>query len=280
MAIRREFWLAATVTATLLMSSKAGAREPERHQESASTTSEHKQATGIVLDRLTRSQRKTWGSIMGIVLAQDKQGRPLHPKLYRLYHQAATSGHAIFVELSTESFSYRSLGGCRVESQAAGTQKAAIVMRLNLGMIGRACINERNRRADGFIPFAGLGKKERYAEVLGHELTHAVLLLLDADYLGLYQERKARVYSSSQNGQLIDSLSSLIEGPAEAAEKETWAELKAGRRSKAQFKNNHHVVFAGHSKPELPICGAISASAGSECSPQLSIAKYGLRFSH
>jgi hypothetical protein len=233
MAIRRDFRLAATVMATVLMSSNAGAQETERRREAVSTTSEHKQATGILLDRLTKSHLKVWRSILEIVFAQDKEGRPVHPKLFGLYQQAATSGHVIFVELSTQSFSYSSLGGCKIESQAVGTQKATIVMRLNLGMIGRACINERNRRADGFIPFAGLGKKERYAEVLGHELTHAVLLLLDADYLGLYQERKARVYSSSQDGQLIDSLSSLIEGPAEAAEEEIWAELKAGRRSKA-----------------------------------------------
>jgi hypothetical protein len=105
-------------------------------------------------------------------------------------------------------------------------------MRLNLGMIGRARICEANRRAGGFIPFAGLRKKERYAEVLGHELTHAVLLLLDADYLGLYLQRKAQFYCSSPDSRLIDSLTSLIEGPAEAAEEEIWRELKAGRESK------------------------------------------------
>ncbi len=168
---------------------------------------------------------------MEIVLAQDRQGRPLHPKLYRLYQQAAASGHVVVVELSTESFSYRSLGGCRIESQAPGTQKITIAMRLNLGMIGRTLVNERNRRADGFIPFDRLGRKERYAEVLGHELTHAVLLLLDADYLNLYRERKTKVCSSSRDSQSIEILTTLIEGPAEAAEKEIWAELRAGRRS-------------------------------------------------
>ncbi len=168
---------------------------------------------------------------MEIVLAQDEEARPLHPKLRGLYQQAATSGHVIVVELSTESFSYRSLGGCKFESQAAGTQKITIVMRLNLGMIGRTCVSERNRRADGFIPFDRLGRKERYAEVLGHELTHAVLLLRDAEYLNLYRERKAKVYGSSPDSGSIDSLTSLIEGPAEAAEKEIWAELRAGRRS-------------------------------------------------
>jgi hypothetical protein len=226
MAIRREFWLAAAATAILWIPSTTGACEPERRQAPPGQM----QATGIVLDRLTRHQLKIWSSIVEVVLAQDKQGQPLHPRLYRLYQQAASSGHAIVVELSTETFSYSSLGGCRIESQAAKTKKITIVMRLNLGMIGRTSVNERNRRADGFVPFDRLGRKERYAEVLGHELTHAVLLLLDADYLNLYMERKTKVYSSSPDSQSIDSLTSLIEGPAEAAEKEIWAELKAGRR--------------------------------------------------
>ena len=143
MAIRCGFWLVAAVIAILSVPCKAGDREPERRQEPA----EQGQTTGIVLDRLTGRQLKIWGTMMEVVLAQDKQGRPLHPKLFRSYQQAATSGHVIMVELSTESFSYSSLGGCRIESQAADAQKITIVMRLNLGMIGRTCVNERNRRA-------------------------------------------------------------------------------------------------------------------------------------
>jgi len=235
MGIWCEFWLVAAIIAILPVPSKAGDREPERRREPA----EHGPTTGFVLDRLTGRQLKIWGTIMEVVLAQDRQGRPLHPKLYRTYQQAATSGHVIVVELSMESFSYSSLGGCRIESQAADAQKITVVMRLNLGMIGRTCVNERNRRANGFIPFAGLARKERYAEVLGHELTHAVLLLLDADYLNSYRERKAKVYDNPPGSQSIDRLTTLIDGPAEAAEEEIWAELKACRISKMQFKNNH-----------------------------------------
>ena len=87
-----------------------------------------------------------------------------------------------------------------------------------------------------------------------------MLLLLDADYLNLYRERKAKVYGSSPDSQSIDRLTTLIEGPAEAAEEEIWAELKAGRRSKVQFKNNHREAGAGDSDPEPRTCGVVTAS--------------------
>ena len=133
----------------------------------------------------------------------------------------------IFVELSTQSSSYSSLGWCRIVSQAESPQNTTLVMRLNLGMIERTRVSERNRRADGFIPFAGLGRRDRYAEVLGHELTHALRLLLDADYMDLYRERKAKLCSRSPDNRSIDSLTSLIERPAESAEVEIWRELTA-----------------------------------------------------
>jgi hypothetical protein len=238
MTIQRDFRRAATVIAVLMMSSNAGAQGSQRRLNMASSTSEnHQEMTGILTDRLTKSQLKILGSIMEIVLAKDQGGRPVHPNLYGLYQRAANSGHAIFVELTMHGFSYSSLGGCRIESQGAGTQNATVVMRLNLGMIERTRVSERNRRADGFIPFAGLGKKERYAEVLGHELTHAVLLLMNADYLALYRERKAQVNTVNQDGRALEGLTSLIEKPAEAAEEEVWRELKAGQKSRRMIRS-------------------------------------------
>ena len=229
MRIPHDLRLAATFVALLMISSNAGAQVSQRSLNPASQSSEHKEVTGILTDRLTKSKLRAWEAILRIVLAKDKDGRPVHPKLFALYKKADTSGHAIFVELSTQSFAFSSLGWCRVVSQDESTRNATLVLRLNLGMIGRARVSEKNRRTDGFIPFTGLRKNERYAEVLGHELTHAVRLLLDADYLALYRERKAKVYSSSPDSRSIDSLTSLIEKPAEATEEEIWHELIAGR---------------------------------------------------
>ena len=231
--IRPNLRPAAMVLAILMISSNAGAQQPEKRDGTEPTTLNPGKSSGILTDRLTKSQLKAWRSIIEIVLAKDGEGRPIHPKLHALYQQAEASGQVIFVELTTQSSSYGSLGWSKVEPRAEGSSKGIVVLRLNLGLIGQARVSERNQRADGFIPFKGLGTKERYAEVLGHELTHAVLLLLDAHYLGLYRERKAKVYSSSPDSQSIDSLTSLIEGPAEGAEQEIWRELRKCRGTKS-----------------------------------------------
>ncbi len=106
------------------------------------------------------------------------------------------------------------------------------MIRLNLGMIDRALVSELSRRDDGFVPLAGLSKIERYAEVLGHELAHVAELLTNSDYRSLYLQRQALADARSQDVQAIQRLSSLIEGPAEAAEVKVWGELTAGRRHK------------------------------------------------
>ena len=119
-----------------------------------------------------------------------------------------------------------------LEVPPESTQKAVVLVRLNLGMIDRALASERSRRADDFIPFAGLSKKQRYAEVLGHELAHVVRLLTRPDYLSLYQERQALADRRSQDVQCIGRLTSSIEKPAEAAEIEIWRELAASLEPK------------------------------------------------
>ncbi len=189
-------------------------------------------ASGIRTDRLTKSQLKAWESIMRIVLAKDKDGRPVHPKLVALYQLAAASGRAIFLELSTQRPTMCALGLCRIEHHTEGMPKEVVLIRLNLGMIDRAIASDSTRRADGFIPFAGLGKKERYAEVLGHELAHVVQLLANPDYRHLYWQRQTLADTGSKDIQVLRSLTRLIETPAEAAEVEIWLELVGGQEPK------------------------------------------------
>jgi ribosomal protein L18E len=169
---------------------------------------------------------------MKIVLAKDEKGRPVHPALYGLYHQADTSDHEIQIELSTQRATMCAVDLCKIERYAGRVQKDVVLIRLNLGMIDRALASELSRRADGLIPFAGLKKKERYAEVLGHELAHVVRLLTNTDYRGLYLERQALADTGSRDIQSIKRLTSVIEEPAEAAEAEIWRELAAGLRPK------------------------------------------------
>jgi hypothetical protein len=232
MGIRSSVRLAAMFFAIMVISSNAGAQEPERPGGTAQTTLTPRKVTGVLTDRLKKSHLKAWESIMEIVLAKDGVGRPVHPALYGLYHQADASGHEIQIELSEKRATLSAVGFCRIERHTEEAQKQVILIRLNLGMIDRAISSELTRRADGFIPFAGLRKKERYAEVLGHELAHVVQLLTNPDYRGLYLERQGLADAGSPDIQFIRSLTSSIERPAEAAEIEIWRELTAGREPK------------------------------------------------
>jgi len=181
---------------------------------------------------LTKSQLNAWESIMELVLAKDGERRPVLRALYELYRQADTSGHEIQIEISTHRATLCAVGFCRMELHTEGAPKEVVLIRLNLGMIDRAISSELTRRADGFIPFAGLKKKERYAEVLGHELAHVVRLVTDPYYRGLYRERQALADTGSKDIQAIGRLTRLIEQPAEAMEAEIWSELTAGREPK------------------------------------------------
>ena len=232
MGIIRNVWLAAVFFAILVISSNAGAQEPERPGGTAQTTLTPRKVAGVLTDRLKKSHLKAWESIMEIVLAKIGEGRPAHPVLYGLYHQADASGHEIQIELSMQRSTLRAVGFCRIERHAEEAQKQVVLIRLNLGMIDRAIASELTRRADGFIPFEGLKKKERYAEVLGHELAHVVRLLTNPEYRGIYLERQALADAGSKDIQFIRSLTSSIEKPAEATEVEIWRELTAGREPK------------------------------------------------
>src|SRR5512136_674428 len=100
MGIRHNVWLAATIFATLATSSIAGAQDAERPDGTGLGVLNSGKVTGILTDRLTKSQIKSWKSILEIVLARGSEGRAVHPALCELYHQADTSGHEIQIELS------------------------------------------------------------------------------------------------------------------------------------------------------------------------------------
>ncbi len=228
MAIRCNLWRAAMVLTVLLMPPKAGAQELVGSGEAALATAEHPQGTGILTDRLTKSRLKAWNAILTVVMARDQQGQLLHPKLYGLYQQADMSGKGIRIELSTRISPYGPVAWCKTRRQTDSAQEEPIVIRLNLGLIDGAVTSPLARRVNGFIPFAGLGKKERYAEALGHELAHAVGFLFNTEYMEYYQEvdRLRRVADGGPKGEAIERLISLIEKPAESAELEIWQELR------------------------------------------------------
>jgi hypothetical protein len=211
--------------------------------------------TGFVTERLSPRQLKLWKSIERIALAEDRTGQPLHPRLHGLWHWAEAGGHAIYVELlDRKNPAIYHAGTFAVEKSGPAGQNQIAVLRLYLWIIDEASVGREVARPDGFIPFKGLGKNERYAQVVGHELAHAALILEDANYAHQYQEldreaanflllrQKSRIGDAYDQAteQVLSRLQSLtmeVEKPAQAAEVEIWRELLDGQRTKAAVRS-------------------------------------------
>jgi hypothetical protein len=194
---------------------------------------------GIRTDRLSGKRLEAWRSIVAIVLAEDRGRLPLHPALRRLWDTVEASGHAVFVELP-ESKGHRSYVAGRfavTKVDPEGNGHEAVLV-LNLPAIDRVSTAPAAARPDGFIPLAELGKKARYAEVLGHELAHAVWTFAEAGRARLAKPFSGEgalgelVMESRQNAGEVERISREVEAVAEAAEKAIWAELVAGQRAR------------------------------------------------
>ena len=203
--------------------------------------------SGINTDRLTSKQLRIWNEIGRIAEAADKDGRPLHPRLHSLWQWARGNEHAIIIEMAVRRAPTDDAGDTTLEQGNSNGDRPAAILWLHPWAIDNACVNPRVvRRPDGLIPFYGLGKYERYAEVVGHELTHALLMLRDPEYARLcsvmhveaaelliaIQQSGMRAFrddTTRQRQQRVQSMYEKIEGPAEEAELEIWRELLNGQ---------------------------------------------------
>lgn len=208
---------------------------------------EPKMLSGLRTDRLSPRQLRIWQSIRDVVLACDQSGQPLHPKLYSLWRSADESGHLIFIELQKEAHHATPYiaGEFVIEKVDQAGQPHVLAVRIFLSTIDRASTSNGALREDGFVPFRGLFGAARYAEALGHELTHIVLMFQNAEYLRLQMESgKARTALLSQGHDMradqqytMASLTRAGEEPANLAEVEIWHELRASsslRRSRSR----------------------------------------------
>jgi len=156
-------WVSCVLTSLAVPHAIAAAAEPATAME-----------TGIVLDRLSHEELRQWRSIARLLHASAPNGAPLYPTLRGLWEWAAESGNAIYIELSAPECVAKGIAGRfvieRVDPHGA---RHVGVIRLCLANIDRPHVGGAGTRADGFVRFAGLREKERYAEVLGHELAHA-----------------------------------------------------------------------------------------------------------
>ncbi len=204
---------------------------------------------GLRTDRLSPKQLQAWNRIVAIVMANDGAGQPLHPTLRQLWDAVDTSNHVIHVEMPDRNGRRSYIAGRFAITKVDPEGKAHEgILILNLRAIDRVSTGPGATRGDGFIPFTGLGKSERYAELLGHELAHAVWHLADTERARLAQRlqgemetEKETVLRAGGRGsdeqlpervRVLARLASEVEVPAEAAEVAIWKELQSGRRAR------------------------------------------------
>ena len=212
----------------------------------ASATAGDKE-TGILTDRLSTKQLRTWRLIEDVVSAKGQDGQPLHPRLHDLWQRIEGGRHVVHIEFpKTTNIDSNSAGSFRLEQCDPDNRRCEGVIRLSLSTIENSLLSKENRPTEGFIPFKGLGKIERYAEVLGHEMEHAVRVFENPHYAGMAAEleKQAREFGDflrqNAKGKLhereseeriarLTSLSDELERPAVLTEAEIWYELREGQ---------------------------------------------------
>ena len=215
-------------------------------------------ATGLRTDRLSATQLRRWEAIVDIVKAEDGRHRPLHPTLRGLFDAVDAGPHTVFIEMH-DTTSYVA-GRFRLTSVDVEGRAHQAVLILNLRAIDKASTRPVAARADGFIPFMGLTRHERYAEVLGHELVHAAWHLASterarlAEWLhGRIEERareplKEHLAGRNEALRAHDTervrLAQELEREAETAERAIWEELQAAKRGGTLFAPGERLVRA------------------------------------
>ena len=145
-------------------------------------------AGALRTDGLSPRQLHAWNKIVEIVMAEDRDGRPLHPTLRELWDAVDTSSHVVHVEIPHERGPLSCIAGRFAITKVDPEGKAHEgTLTLNLRVVDQVSTAPVAARARGFIPFKGLGKNERYAELLGHELAHAVWHLATTERARLAQ---------------------------------------------------------------------------------------------
>ncbi len=250
--LRRQF-MAAVQLVLLINLLTAFAEEQLPRKQSKSPD----EPTGLLTNRLNAKELKRWKSIERLVFAEDSERQPLHPTLRWMWEWIDTSGYSVYVEVvRVNRTSTCTAGNFHIERFDPLGERHIAVIKINLPNIDQAYIGPNAARPDGFIPFNDLNKEERYAEVLGHEMAHAVHILTDLErtrMVTVYVEqtndillsRQVRVKSEPITQDLRNRLSKReallkeLEAQAEGMEKVVWKELIASksRRDKTSLKD-------------------------------------------
>ena len=177
-----------------------------------------------------------------------------------LWDQLERSGHTIYIEMRDTGRAISNTAGVfLLERFDPEGVKHVAVIRLFPGNIDRAYIGPAAERHEGFVPFQGLSREERYAEVFGHEMAHAVDILGDLSRAQRMQElvqqtNEAFLAYGKEYGYAHidpdmqdrinkrDAFLQELEEPAEAAERLVWKEIRWSRE--ARNKSRSREVFA------------------------------------
>lgn len=209
---------------------------------------EQDSASGVLLDRLSPKHKKTWQAIKEIIYSTDAHQIVLHPMLRTLFEQLETSDHSVYLEFHDSRSACRNIAGTfaieRLDPQ--GTRHVAVI-KLYLRNIERAYSLAEAKVKDGFAPLAGLNKLDRYAEVLAHEMAHAVDILFSHERAKMVDEilRKSefKKHHVRRNATDIEpevqrafkereALLNELEKPARMAEAVVWRELIESSRKR------------------------------------------------
>jgi len=249
---------AGTIALLMLFGSAESAVRAQSDEDS--TRPRRALASNIVTDRLSSKDLRRWEKIKRIVFAEDIESQPLHPTLRGLWEQLERSGHTIYIEMRGMGRAISNTAGVfLIERLDPEGIRHVAVIRLYPETIDRAYVGPSAARPEGFIPFQGLGKEERYAEVLGHELAHAVHILGDLTRAQMVEEIVQQTNESflsygRRNGYakiepemhrriaIRDAFLKELEEPAEAAEMLIWREIVSNRA--ARNKNRNRDAFA------------------------------------
>jgi hypothetical protein len=182
-----------------------------------------------------------------------------------MWGDLAAGGHEVYVELPAPSLAVCTTAGLfRIESVRPDGHIVAVV-RLDLETIDRARVADATH--SGFHAFDGLEREGRYAEVLGHELSHGVWILADPERArhalalrsGMVElGRSLRKAKREERAEILRRLTKLgeeieaFEPLARAAEARVWQELVASQATRGvpkgpSSRREHGTASARHS---------------------------------